>query len=347
MTCPPRPSSPISFVVLGALLIAGVVPSRGQVAASETIARNEGHVVKAAVEMELIQRSSKGSSGHYASPRDVGILVEYMTTWGTMGRSVVEESVMEESVMEESAPDEPAPVEAASLEAEGESDGYRVRLAVPQDKSSYTFTATPVEYGKTGRVSIFLSEDGVVRGGDFGGREATHADAPLPGLKERIAAIDRREREEIGRSFAADRRAEESLRSSVKLGAVTFRLPRADAGSPYVPRVTLLIGVAVRTPGTYTFDVMYLGGPSSQGRTRAKVTRELAANTRVVEVDIDDEKFVWSTNPGTSEVEVSVSKAMTERQLYGRDGDRLIDWGVTHATLKIVGLAAFQKRYLR
>jgi len=37
----------------------------------------------------------------------------------------------------------------------------------------------PVEYGKTGKLSFFVDESKVLRGGDHGGGPATVADKPL------------------------------------------------------------------------------------------------------------------------------------------------------------------------
>jgi hypothetical protein len=52
--------------------------------------------------------------------------------------------------------------------------GYRFELIVSGSK--FTATAVPNEYNKTGRLSYFVDETGVVRGGDHGGAPATAAD---------------------------------------------------------------------------------------------------------------------------------------------------------------------------
>jgi hypothetical protein len=57
-----------------------------------------------------------------------------------------------------------------------QSAGYKLDLNVSGGK--YEATATPVEYGKTGRLSFFVDESGVVREGDHGGRPASASDKP-------------------------------------------------------------------------------------------------------------------------------------------------------------------------
>ena len=58
-----------------------------------------------------------------------------------------------------------------------ENYGYRVELTVSGDK--FEAIAVPVEYGNTGRISFFIDESGVLRGGDHGGGAATVADQPV------------------------------------------------------------------------------------------------------------------------------------------------------------------------
>lgn len=55
--------------------------------------------------------------------------------------------------------------------------GYRFELNVLSNK--FEATAVPIEYGKSGRVSYFVDESGVLRGGDHGGGPATIADRPV------------------------------------------------------------------------------------------------------------------------------------------------------------------------
>jgi hypothetical protein len=55
--------------------------------------------------------------------------------------------------------------------------GYRIELRV--SGTGFEATATPVEYGKTGKASFFLDESGVLRGGDHAGGPATIADKPM------------------------------------------------------------------------------------------------------------------------------------------------------------------------
>jgi hypothetical protein len=52
--------------------------------------------------------------------------------------------------------------------------GYRVELSVSGNK--FEATAIPVEYGKTGKLSYFVDETGILRGGDHGGGAATISD---------------------------------------------------------------------------------------------------------------------------------------------------------------------------
>lgn len=55
--------------------------------------------------------------------------------------------------------------------------GYRIELAVLSNK--FEATAVPLEYGKTGKMSFFVDESGVLRGGDHGGGAATISDNPV------------------------------------------------------------------------------------------------------------------------------------------------------------------------
>ena len=55
--------------------------------------------------------------------------------------------------------------------------GYRIDLIAAANK--FEATAVPVEYGKTGRLSYFIDESGVLRAGDHGGGAATIADQPV------------------------------------------------------------------------------------------------------------------------------------------------------------------------
>lgn len=52
--------------------------------------------------------------------------------------------------------------------------GYKLEFTLSGDR--YTATATPVEYGKGGKISFYTDNSGAIRGGDHGGRPATAAD---------------------------------------------------------------------------------------------------------------------------------------------------------------------------
>ena len=70
-------------------------------------------------------------------------------------------------------------LKAANLVVDfAEASGYR--LEVNALGSRFEVTAVPVEYGKTGKLSYFIDESGVLRAGDHGGGPATVADKPLP-----------------------------------------------------------------------------------------------------------------------------------------------------------------------
>ncbi|HEY3039130.1 MAG TPA: DUF3352 domain-containing protein [Pyrinomonadaceae bacterium] len=55
--------------------------------------------------------------------------------------------------------------------------GYTIELRVSGNR--FEATAVPNEYGKTGRLSFFIDESGVLRAGDHGGGAATAADQPM------------------------------------------------------------------------------------------------------------------------------------------------------------------------
>jgi hypothetical protein len=55
--------------------------------------------------------------------------------------------------------------------------GYRIEVAVLSNR--FEAIAVPVEYGRTGRISFFVDESGVLRGGDHAGGAATLSDKPI------------------------------------------------------------------------------------------------------------------------------------------------------------------------
>ena len=56
---------------------------------------------------------------------------------------------------------------------------YGYRLEVSAISNKFEATAVPLEYGKTGRMSFFVDDSGVLRGGDHGGGPATLSDKPV------------------------------------------------------------------------------------------------------------------------------------------------------------------------
>jgi hypothetical protein len=58
-----------------------------------------------------------------------------------------------------------------------ERSGYRFDLTVSGDK--FEVSAVPLEYGKTGRLSLFLDHNQVLRGGDKSGASASASDPPI------------------------------------------------------------------------------------------------------------------------------------------------------------------------
>ncbi len=55
--------------------------------------------------------------------------------------------------------------------------GYHVEVTVSSTK--FEISAVPTEYGKTGKMSYFLDETSVLRGGDHGGGPAGVSDQPV------------------------------------------------------------------------------------------------------------------------------------------------------------------------
>ena len=58
-----------------------------------------------------------------------------------------------------------------------EGHGYRIEVNLVGD--GFEAIAVPIEYGKTGKMSFFINESGVLRGGDHAGAPATIADNPV------------------------------------------------------------------------------------------------------------------------------------------------------------------------
>ena len=55
--------------------------------------------------------------------------------------------------------------------------GYQIQMSVLSNR--FEVTATPVEYGKTGKRSFYIDESGILRAGDHGGGAATLSDRPI------------------------------------------------------------------------------------------------------------------------------------------------------------------------
>ena len=56
---------------------------------------------------------------------------------------------------------------------------YGYRLEVTASREKFEIVAMPIEYGRTGKLSFFMDESQVLRGGDHGGGAATLSDQPL------------------------------------------------------------------------------------------------------------------------------------------------------------------------
>jgi hypothetical protein len=58
-----------------------------------------------------------------------------------------------------------------------EKSGYKFEITASGDK--FEATAVPLEYGKSGTMSLFINHTGVLRGGDHNGAVATASDPPI------------------------------------------------------------------------------------------------------------------------------------------------------------------------
>ncbi|HEV7683979.1 MAG TPA: DUF3352 domain-containing protein [Pyrinomonadaceae bacterium] len=68
---------------------------------------------------------------------------------------------------------------SAGLVSKETFDKYGYRIEVLAAGNKFEITAVPIEYGKTGKVSYFIDETQILRGGDHGGGAATLADEPM------------------------------------------------------------------------------------------------------------------------------------------------------------------------
>ena len=68
---------------------------------------------------------------------------------------------------------------SANLVQKDALDRYGYRFEVMVSGTHFEATAVPIEYGKTGRLSYFIDESGVLRGGDHGGGPASLSDKGL------------------------------------------------------------------------------------------------------------------------------------------------------------------------
>jgi hypothetical protein len=55
--------------------------------------------------------------------------------------------------------------------------GYKIEISASGTR--FEMTAVPIEYGKSGKLSFFVDETGVLRAGDHGGGPASIADKPV------------------------------------------------------------------------------------------------------------------------------------------------------------------------
>jgi hypothetical protein len=61
-------------------------------------------------------------------------------------------------------------------------DAFKVasyKFAMTLTPEGFEVSAVPVEYGKTGKLSLFIDQSGVVRGADHGGSAASSSDDPI------------------------------------------------------------------------------------------------------------------------------------------------------------------------
>ena len=58
-------------------------------------------------------------------------------------------------------------------------ENYKFAMTVTAE--GFEISAVPVEYGKTGKLSFFIDQSGMLRGGDHGGAAATASDQPISG----------------------------------------------------------------------------------------------------------------------------------------------------------------------
>jgi hypothetical protein len=68
---------------------------------------------------------------------------------------------------------------AAGLVSKEMFDKYGYRIEVVASGNKFEITAVPIEYGKTGKISYFIDETQILRGGDHGGGAATLSDEPM------------------------------------------------------------------------------------------------------------------------------------------------------------------------
>jgi hypothetical protein len=58
-----------------------------------------------------------------------------------------------------------------------ENNGYKIEITLSGNK--FEATATPLEYGKTGKMSYYIDDSNILRGADHGGGQASAADKPI------------------------------------------------------------------------------------------------------------------------------------------------------------------------
>ena len=123
----------------------------------------------------LVMMAVAGISGESNPPKNlqneqraIGVMYtimsaqhQYKTTMGSGGFGTLEQLIAADMIAQEMI----------------DHSGYRFEVTVTGDK--FEVSAVPLEYGKSGNLSLFIDNTGVLRGGDRNGAAATASDPPL------------------------------------------------------------------------------------------------------------------------------------------------------------------------
>lgn len=225
---------------------------------------------------------------------------------------------------------------------------YRLRFEIAADRSAFRMWATPERYGETGRLSLYVENEGPLRGADLRGADAGPSAPPLVDSEVWLSRAEDVDMAEAAARFDDQERREAELERSVELGVPTFTMasPVEVEGMKRVQphsRFELTITTRVRTAATYDFAVELESGSASVVRKTIPVALAPGDDHVTLTFDSTDQqrgRAFWATGD-LLEVKVRVTRKMIGREYFGTDNDSVVDADVTQKSFDLDGVYTF------